>query len=257
LRLGVALDADAIVLGEAWSGGMRYGAVREAQAAATDRGTPEIFYVRSDEADATQRGVEVAAWMDDGHAIADTFAAAEQLGLPVVRRELDAPLRDVATRTLLRTSSFVSITAGTIAERFASLDAARRATRRFDDAGVKIVDGTLDDAARAVDHALSSPGALGGVASADFAETVLRAATDESAVAENELARVVSTGGARATLVRTADGTYLVAAARASTGRELVAASVEPATGWSVEHRAWASCVSAPLAQGVCYEREP
>ena len=71
LRLDVALDADAVVLGEAWKGGMRFGAAREAQAAVTDRALPEIFYVRGDEADTTDTGAELSAWMDDGHASAD------------------------------------------------------------------------------------------------------------------------------------------------------------------------------------------
>ena len=90
LRLDVALDADAVVLGEAWKGGMRFGAAREAQAAVTDRALPEIFYVRGDEADTTDTGAELSAWMDDGHASADADAALTALGVTVERRDLGA-----------------------------------------------------------------------------------------------------------------------------------------------------------------------
>jgi hypothetical protein len=254
LRLFVAVDADAIFLGEAWSGGMRYGAMREAQAAVTDRATPEILFVRGNESDTTQKGLELASWMDDGRASAEAVAAATKLGLTVERRDLDAPTREIATRTLLRMSPLVSIVAGTVAERFASLDVARRAKRRFSELGLKTLDGSIEDAARTVDREL---GASGATASQEFGETARRAAAEESVVAANHLGRDIAAGAAHAALVRTAEGTFLIAVARTTAGRELVSVSVDPRSGWEVASRPWADCLAAPLRAGICSEAAP
>ncbi len=252
IRLAVALDSEAIVFGESWSGGMRMGAAREAQAAATDRATPEIFYVREDGSDTSPRRVELSAWMDDGRASAIGLTAVAALGLAASRTDLDAPLREVATRTLLRTSPLVSIAAGPDVERFISLESARRAAQHFSYAELSVMDATLADAARAVDRGLLSKASV----SADFAEVSRRAASEESVVAEHQLAHLLETG-ARATLVRTADGTFLVGAARTPAGRELVSVSVDPASNWTEEHRSWAECIAAPVRHGVCVERAP
>ncbi|WP_394833960.1 poly-gamma-glutamate biosynthesis protein PgsC/CapC [Pendulispora rubella] len=248
LRLGVALEADAVILGEVFDGAMRGGAVRAAHTAATESRSPTVFLVRQDPSrdDAT-----VAAWMDDGTAIAAARAALEGVGLSAPEVPLDPSLRHLSTRTLLRPTSFVAISAGARALRTASLDDARRSWERMP--ALTLHDGTLGAMAALVAGDLDAA-MEDAVADDRIEETVRRAAADASIASTRRLETDIQRGAVRATIVSAREGTFLIAAARKRGRRLLVAAPISSSVrDWRVERReTFAACTREPVLVGVC-----
>ena len=249
LRLGIALQADAVILGQVFDGAMRGGAVRGAHAAATDGKSPMVFLVREDLAREGEAAA-LGAWMDDGHAMAAARGALADIGLAVEDAPPDPLLRDLATRTLPRPTPLVAITAGTRALVRASLDDARHTVERLP--SLVSHDGTVGAIAATVMDELGRDAR--GFAGDGIEELIRRTASDASVTSTRRLEAALETGAVHAAIGRVADGTLLVAAARRPGRRILVAAPVSTSVqAWRTERRDdVAACVREPVVPGVC-----
>ena len=251
LRLGVALKAGGIILGEVFDGAMRGGAVRGAHAAATDGGNPMVFVVREDP---SREDAALAAWMDDGNAMAAARGALDAIGVAAANAPMDPLLRDMATRTLLRPTSVVTVTAGTNVLAAASLDDARHWCEQMPTLASR--DGSLGDIAASVigDFDAAAGDEATGSADNEVEELVRRAASDESVNSARRLEAQIQTGALRATVARAPNGTFLVAAARAHGRRLLVIAPASgSASAWRIERRdSFEACSREPVVIGVC-----
>lgn len=246
VRLGVALGADAIILGEAFDGAMRAGAVRAAHAAATDAHAPTVFVVREDKtASATAK---VAAWMDDGRGLATAHRAFDALGIVVVDAAPDLPLRDMASRTLLRPTAVIALTAGPKTFEAASLDQTRRAHEQLD---VPLRDGALGEAAAALEAGLDTTRAA--AAAAEGIDEVVRRAAEGSIVAAHRLSGESATTALRLALVRAREGSFIVGVARTKRETLVIAADLAGAGAWRTERRpTLRACIESPVVPGVC-----
>lgn len=250
VRLAVALGADAIVLGEVFDGAMRGGAVRAAHGAATNAQAPIVFIVREDK---TSNDAKLAAWMDDGQAVAMSRRALDALGIVAIDSPPDLPMRDLATRTLLRPTAIVALSVGGTKLESASLDATRHAHEHLKDLPVR--DGTLHDTAVALASALdrSRPAAR-----ADIEEIVRRAATDGSVAAGHRLSAELAKAAVRAAIVRAKEGSFVVAVARRERLTVVIVSALVDAADWRTERRATlAACTDAPVVSGACESGDP
>lgn len=245
VRLGVAVDADAIVLGEAFDGAMRAGAVRAAHGAAMGSGAPVVLLVREDK---SRDGAVFSTWMDDGTAMSMASRALASLGIAAVEAPADTAMRDLATRTLPRPTAIVAVSAGGKALEAASLDGARRAHEHFPDLQVR--DGTVRDVAVSLAAAVD---AARPATRNDIDETVRRAVSDGSVLGARRLSAELATSSLRAALVRAREGTFVVAVARTDRRRLVVVSALSDTGDWRIERRAtFAACMEAPLVPGVC-----
>ena len=254
LRFGAALEADAIIVGEAWTHRTHGGALRAAHSAATTATSPVVFVVRDDPSVAGD-ALALGAWVDDRHGADDARSAAQSLGLTIADSNWDLAVRELGTRTLMRATPLVMLSAGAGAEARASLDDMRRASARLREAPIRARDGSLAEAASAL---LASLDRARPRASDDLAETTRRAASDESVTAVARLADQLRTRAAAAALVRSAAGSHLVVVALASSRLLVISVRVDTSGDLRIEERADAkSCVDAPVANGVCSARTP
>ena len=244
VRFGVAIGADAIVLGEVFDGAMRGGAVRAAHGAATDARTPNVFVVREDK---TSNDAKLAAWMDDGKALAIARRALDGLGVVAADAPPDLAMRDMATRTLLRPTAIVALSAGGTTLVSASLDATRHAHEHLAD--LPVGDGTLHDAAVALVGGLDTrrPPAPDGI------DQIVRAASDGSIVAGRRLSAELAKSAVRAAIVRAKEGSFVVAAAQSHQRRLVIVSALSGAGEWRSDRRATLqACTDAPVVPGVC-----
>lgn len=245
IRLAVAVDADAIVLGEVFDGAMRAGGVRAAHAAATNAQSPTVFVVREDK---TSNDVKLAAWMDDGKAIAMSRRALDSLGIASIAAPPDLQMRDLATRTLLRPTAIVALSAGGTKLESASLDATRHAHEHL--AELPVRDGTVHDAAVALAAGVepTRPAAREGID-----EIIKRAASDGSITATHRLAAELAKSAVRASIVRSKEGSFVVAIARTDRASMLVVSPLSDSGDTRTERRSTlAACIDAPVVPGVC-----
>jgi hypothetical protein len=184
--------------------------------------------------------------MDDGKAGALGHRALEKLGVPAVDAPPDLATRELASRTLLKPTAIVAITAGGKRLESASLDATRRAHEFLP--GLPVRDGTVSDIARLLIGTIE-PGR--GPAATNFDEIVRRAAADASIIAGRLLADQMSKSAAAA-IARTKEGSFIVAVARTDRAQVVVAAPLD-ASDVTIERRASLdACVNAPVVPGVC-----
>jgi hypothetical protein len=245
IRLGVALNADAIVLGEVFDGAMRGGAVRAAHGAATDAYTPAVFVVREDK---TGNASKIAAWMDDGKALATTRRALDSLGIVAADALPDLAMRDLATHILLRPTAIVAVSASKATLESASLDSTRHAHEHLPE--IAVTDNSLHDAAVALSLALD---AARPAARDNLDEVVRRAGADGSVSAARRLTTDLAKTNARAAIVRAKEGSFLVAVAKSDRRSMVIVSALTDAGDFHTERRAsLAACTDAPVIHGVC-----
>ena len=250
IRLTFAVNADALVIGEVFDGAMRAGAVRAAHGAATNGRAPVVFLVREDKsAEALKANGEatISTWMDDGKAGALGHLALEKLGVPAVDAPPDLATRDLASRTLLKPTAVVAITAGGKRLESASLDATRRAHEFLP--GLPLRDGTATDVARTLARTLE-----GGKPSApaNIDEIVRRAAADGSVTAGRILTEQMARSAVVAAIARTKEGSFIVVVARTDRAQLVVFAPLDASDVRSERKATFDNCLSVPTVPGVC-----
>ena len=243
IRLALAINADGLVIGEVFDGAMRAGAVRAAHGAAVNGRAPMVFLVREDKA---SNDVTIATWMDDGKASALGHLALEKLGVPAIDAPPDLATRDLASRTLLKPTPIVAITAGGKRLESASLDATRRAHELLP--GLPVRDGTVADIARLLIRGIE---AGRPPAASSFDEIVRRAAADGSINAARALSDQM-TKSAAAAIARTKEGSFIIAVARTDRAQLVVAAPLDASDVRSERRSSLDACVTNPVVPGIC-----
>ncbi len=245
VRVAIALDADALVLGEVFDGAMHGGAVRAAHSAATDDQTPTVFVVREDPA---SQVVSLASWMDSGGALARAQRVLSELGVASTFTPPDLAMRDLATRTLLRPTALVAISAGTASLTNASLAATRHAHEHL--TALPVRDGTLRDAAFALASGLANSRPP---ARSDISEIVRRASSDGSVTAARAMEIELASTDFRAAIVRAKEGSFVVAVARTRQANRVIVSPLSDTGSWHTERRSsLAECIQSPIPSGVC-----
>ena len=197
-------------------------------------------------------GVKLAAWMDDGSAIGASRQALDALGILAVDAPPDLALRALATRTLLRPTAVIALSAGASTLQLVSLDVTRRAHERLTDLPVR--DGTLAAAAGALAGALDESRAP---AIDEVDDVVRRASGDASIAAAHRLSAQLAKTAVRAAIVSAKADGFVVAVARTPRRRMVIVSPLSGSAEWRTERRAsFAACYDAPVVPGVCESPE-
>jgi hypothetical protein len=254
LRLAGGLHADAILLGFRTGGASyKHDLLRSAHASAVEHAR-DVWLVRTDAND--DIAARLGAWgRDRDRALASTRSVLSELAMAANDEPLDTHARDFASRTLPARTSLVSVTVGRHSSAAAVLATERDDVRTFARMGLRLEEMPIDDAARALGKAVEAAPSDVRVETAALDEYVRLAAVERSAVAMHRLRGLFATGAAKGALVRRADATMLVVAARTSEGSALIVAPTTAGARPSPQERraSFEECGRAISRGGLCH----
>jgi hypothetical protein len=237
LRLAIALDADAVLLGlepgAARLTGVTMRTAHDIASAPDATRTPSVLLLReAAQNDAHAGRVLMGAWGGPGRSAmaAHVKTALTALGVPSLDAPLDDDTRELGARSTFGDAVLVALTADAHSLRASSLDAARSAARVFGGTGISAYDGPVGDVAKRLATTLPTLGAPAAPpdAPADLFGLARRAALEESVSARRALANAITATATRAALARAATGEYLVVVGRVVDGILISASPTDP-----------------------------
>jgi hypothetical protein len=256
-RLATVLDVDSILLNlEPSSSPHATEGMRALHSAALASAAGALVIVREAPPDADGAGVTVGTW---GGGARDAAAAAVTraltgLGWQVTERPPDEPLRLLAGRRPHEDRPLVFVTMPPDQLETASLRSERKASELASGVGLPVRDGDVPTTVAAMAQELSNSTAADDVAP-NLPQIVASAAVEESVSCYRALALAARSAGARAAVVRSKHGVFLVAVARMARRFIASAAAVgdrSPDTRPSVA-ASLKECASRVGAGGTCY----
>lgn len=262
-RLATAMHADAVLFGLEHGGGARGGAgLRLAHAVASSRISgrdPQIVLLREGD-DAPPGKAAVGAWggAARGSLSNGALGALRALGVESEERPLGIAARELGGRALFGDTPLAVITLDRTALARLSLDESRFAARSLAVPSFNTFDGSLVDAAKSL---LGSIPAGLTAPSADVVDLARRTTAEQSVTARRALEKAISSSAARAGVVRTARGDFLLVVARNEQGWLTHASPIDPrAAGPEIKTTKVASlreCAEVLDAAGTCLAAHP
>jgi len=232
VRISAALSAHAILFGLEHGGGARGGeALRLAHAISAgeiDGRKPRIVVLRTG-TDGAVPGASVAIGTWGGSARDELSASVKKafssMGLTTADATLDPSVRELSGRAVFGDTPVVAAAIDPGAIRTLSLDEARGGSRVLITAGLQTYDGSLGDVAGKL--AASIPEGT-ATATADVIDLARRTTMEQSVVARRHLESATKSSAARAGLVRSKNGDFVLVVAQDGKGWLAGATSIDP-----------------------------
>jgi hypothetical protein len=261
VRLSSDLGADAILFGLEHGGGARgSGALRLAHSIATASvagRNPRVIVLRSAaEGELSTGGAAIGSW---GGPTRDELSNSVKKALAAMKLEtsdqgLDLSVRELSGRAVFGDTPVVAATIDPIALRSVSLDEARAGARVLSASGMTAYDGSLADVAGTLATSIPKDATAPDV---DLIDLARRSTIEQSVAARRHLADATSKSAARAGLVRSKNGDFVLVVARDAKGSYLASAtSTDPKTPFNDKPvttvKSLKDCAAVLEASGSC-----
>jgi len=265
VRVSASLSADVILFGLEHGGGARGGdALRLAHAIVSgeiDGRKPRIVLLRSAvEGGIPGASVAIGAWGGSARAeLSDSVKKAfGSMGLTTADVPLDVAVRELSGRAVFGDTPIVAAAIDPGAVRSVSLDEARGGSRVLITAGLTTYDGALAGIAGrlATSIPMGTP-----TAQLDVVDLARRTTIEQSVVARRHLEAATKSSAARAGLVRTQNGDFVLVVAHDNKGWIASATSIDPRAkvndAAEIKVKTLRDCATVLEAAGVCRAEAP